>query len=120
MKHVLLTLLALFWVISASAFCGIGHAPNGSAKRTNSQLLTLQIYPNPVQHSATLEFQSMHNADETVMILDASGRPVTQWRPSVTTGVNSIALPTENLTPGMYYLWLEGSKERITLKFIVQ
>ena len=62
------------------------------------------LYPNPVNESATLEFNATQNTNVDVTIIDISGKQVNNFSANVNSGNNKIAIGTSDLAKGYYML----------------
>jgi hypothetical protein len=66
-------------------------------------------FPNPSDADITLVFNSKKiNGSTTLMVRDAHGRVVRSIALEIQPGTDSILVPDMDLTPGVYYLQLEG------------
>jgi hypothetical protein len=66
-------------------------------------------FPNPSDADITLVFNSKNiNGSTTLMVRDAHGRVVRSMALEIQPGTDSILVPDMELTPGVYYLQLEG------------
>ncbi|MFN5635622.1 MAG: GEVED domain-containing protein, partial [Flavobacteriia bacterium] len=66
-------------------------------------------FPNPSDADITLVFNSKKiNGSTTLMVRDAHGRVVRSMSLEIQPGTDSMLIPDMELTPGVYYLQLEG------------
>jgi len=71
----------------------------------NEEVISLtSLYPNPVNESATLEFNATQNTNVDVTIIDISGKRVNSFSTNVNSGNNKIAVGTSSLANGYYML----------------
>lgn len=76
--------------------------------------VTMQaLYPNPVTTPAdvTLEMMSPGSADARLDIMNLMGQQVYQMSVTLDSGLNSIKIPTQGLTTGIYFLRLNAGKQ---------
>jgi PKD repeat protein len=70
--------------------------------------LSARLYPNPVKEEATLTFTAESYAEYCLDVLSLTGKNLRRYCfVPQNLGVNSVALPTENLPNGVYLLKLE-------------
>jgi len=83
--------------------------------------LDLKVYPNPVRSILTVEFNNTDNESITTSICDMSGKQVWSDK-SVSDNINSnsITIPVDQLTNGIYILKVQQSSKSSYCKFIVQ
>lgn len=86
-----------------------------SGINTYTSLELLQLFPNPVGKSLTIQTQSANI--EQVLIRDISGR---QLQLPVHVSNNSSRVETETLTPGIYLAEVWTKHHKFTLRFVVQ
>ncbi|MCW3112556.1 MAG: hypothetical protein JWR18_952, partial [Segetibacter sp.] len=74
-----------------------------SFKRIKKEAITINVYPNPVINSTTIEIVSLTTQQANISILDLSGKLVLQKTAELQKGKNFIVIPeTRQLTKGMY------------------
>lgn len=84
-----------------------------------SNLLGLQIFPNPSAQGVSSYFISPLSID-VLTIYDGTGRVVLQTRPVGYVPNEKHPLPIEHLEAGVYFLVVNNSNQRLSLPFIVQ
>jgi hypothetical protein len=84
-----------------------------TAPQTMSSSPALLAYPNPASDQLFWRSSDYHNP-EVVTILDAQGKTILPAQPS--NGEAGIRI--ETLTPGMYWLSIEGNKNRKVVSFL--
>jgi len=72
------------------------------------------LYPNPVNESATLEFNATQNTNLDVTIVDISGKQVNNFSMNVNSGNNKIAIGTSDLANGYYMLNVSSTDGNFT------
>ncbi|NME70433.1 sulfatase-like hydrolase/transferase [Flammeovirga aprica] len=76
------------------------------------------IYPNPVQKGNVLHINpTADNLQQSLYVYDAYGRLMYQ---DITSGSDSIQIPTHSFTPGIYFIKIENSKSKLVKKIIVK
>ena len=84
-----------------------------------SNIENVMIFPNPVEKSAYLSFNSSVSSGVVdVAVYDVSGRLVINQQYQTEIGVNKLKLGSEKLPQGMYFLKLIGDDEQQGIKFI--
>lgn len=76
----------------------------------------IQIYPNPVQHSAFIDLGQTPQKPVNVQLLTLDGRRLAQW---VVTQRRQ-ELPLGNISNGTYFIQVQNGKRTATLKIIKQ
>lgn len=91
-----------------------------SIKETSLAMTNVNIYPNPVTSTTTVEFDLVKNADVSLRVFDMTGRVVyTQSYGKLNSGVQKQQINLSNLTSGIYAVTLnvngklQGSKQII-------
>ena len=68
-------------------------------------------FPNPSDAEITLVFNNKdYVGQSTLTVRDANGRVVRSLALDIQPGTSSVLIPDMELTPGVYYLQLEGSQ----------
>ena len=82
----------------------------------------LTISPNPVLIGQALSINIEVEKSEqiTISLVDNIGRNLIRVSQEINAGPNSINLPINNITPGIYYIRVAGKKGAYTKKIIVQ
>jgi len=112
-------------VVKSSGFTlnVISESEVASVGIENEEVISLtSLYPNPVNASATLEFNATQNTNVDVTIIDISGKQVNNFSVNVNTGNNKIAVGTSSLANGYYMLnvsSIDGSFTK-TIRFAKQ
>ena len=80
---------------------------------------SISVYPNPVQNTASLLFNSDITGKALVKIIDKTGRILMNDRISAVKGNNAAKLPgLENLIPGTYILQVQTAAGMKAIKFV--
>lgn len=102
-----------YGVIYAATFgrgllrCNIFQKPVGVEELPidgNENQLTMSVYPNPVSHYATMEFEAMSNANAEISVFDLTGRKAMALTNRVQKGTNKVDIDLEELKPGSYII----------------
>lgn len=82
--------------------------------------VTLKAYPNPANNVLNIDFNTVNYADNTISIIDLSGREVLQQTASSAIGDHYLQLDVQTLAPGMYIAQLSHGNEISRVKFYKQ
>lgn len=84
--------------------------------------LALQVYPNPADAGATLEFtMSQPYGSVAVSALDLTGRTVwTGFKGGLPKGVHRFDVPTADWASGTYLIWVEADGQRMAKHLMVR
>ena len=77
---------------------------------------TLSIFPNPALNSATVAFSLTVSNDVVIEVVNTLGQKVIVQSLRMKAGENTVALPVEKLTTGLYYVNIKIANEMITEK----
>lgn len=81
----------------------------------------VNLYPNPAQDNINLEFASTQSFDASARIVDLTGKTVMSLgNLRVNGGLNTLSANISNMNKGIYLMVVEGSKGRISQRFIVK
>lgn len=72
----------------------------------NVDITDLEIYPNPVQHSATLSCNVSQNTAVEIRIYSGSGALVYETKHNANAGLNTWSIPTVQLNVGSYFVYV--------------
>ena len=86
----------------------------------NHNLLTLQVFPNPVSDVLQVQFPLSKKEAVQINITDAAGKTVYTKQLQLNEGNNAVSIPVHHLPKGMYYLVVDGSSGRQSKTFIRQ
>jgi hypothetical protein len=88
---------------------------------TDAQTSKLSVYPNPVNHSATISFTSTAQSNISLKLVDLKGALLWQTEYQANIGSNTLPLTaTGNLPDGLYFLqYADGQKPQI-IKLLVK
>lgn len=88
---------------------------------TDAQTSKLTVYPNPVNHSATISFTSTAQSTVSLKLVDLKGTLLWQTEYQANIGANTLPLTAiSNLPDGLYFLqYADGSKPQI-VKLLVK
>jgi len=85
----------------------------------SEEKVSLQIVPNPVTHSANIQFYLPETASVQIFIFDSNGRLLTQEEGAPQQGWQSTQLDASNLPAGIYFVGLQTEKGRWMEKVVV-
>lgn len=81
----------------------------------------LDLYPNPVSEGQSIfvRFESAQDTELKLDILSLDGQVVKQLSHSAYAGVNTLDIPMENLSAGMYFFRMEKGGKNAIKKFVI-
>lgn len=79
----------------------------------------LTVYPNPAQNSANVDFTLENASDVTFELTDLSGKSVYSISEKMSAGDNSIVVPTDALSNGVYMYTFSNGNAIVTKKLVV-
>ena len=78
----------------------------------------LVVIPNPVENLSSLSFNATTDGETSIVIYNIAGERVLSKMYYINKGNNTIALETDNLSQGMYFLQIGNGKETNSIKLI--
>lgn len=106
------------WISSVrtSSFCEENFAGVDEPERK-----AVQIIPNPVHTWASVDFNWPVTEPGSIKVIDIQGKVVTTlYQDRIKKGDNRISFFVEHLQSGIYFVQIEGAKDVITKKFVVE
>jgi hypothetical protein len=88
------------------------------AVKNNHNLITLELFPNPVSDMLQVQLPSVRKETVQITITDAVGRTFYIKQQSLNEGNNAISIPVMQLSKGTYYLIIETQDGRQSKPFI--
>ncbi|HYG15386.1 MAG TPA: T9SS type A sorting domain-containing protein, partial [Bacteroidia bacterium] len=84
-------------------------------------VLNLNVYPNPVSASLTVEFDLADNQEVTIEVTDVTGKVVSSILPatSLNAGVQRLSANLGNLSEGVYFVAIKTDNGVKTVKTLV-
>ena len=79
----------------------------------------LEVFPNPVQHSATIRFHLPAPQEARLMVFDVNGQQIAEQGIDQSQGWNTTELDANPLAEGMYYVILQTKQDRWMKKVMV-
>ena len=81
----------------------------------------MKVYPNPSNSNtdANVTFASTKAGSAVITITDINGRVASSLNAEVTTGNNSIVVPTANLTAGIYFVNVAANGAKASTKLMI-
>lgn len=89
--------------------------PNECRREAAADVL---LYPNPAGETATLSFRPLSANRLTVSVINLQGRVLSRQTVQGTTEMQTLTLPTANLTEGLYIVCIEGADGRTSIKLL--
>lgn len=88
----------------------------------NNAIINPGIYPNPVLkgHPALLQLQGEVNEKVSVQVAGLAGNIIRSMQFNLSAGANAKAIPTDMLSPGIYFIRIARSGAVSTMKLVVQ
>jgi len=81
----------------------------------------LNLFPNPMRESATLQYELRDKEQVLVRVLDGAGRQVqTLANETQAEGPHELKISRQGLSAGIYYLRIEAGGKQASRKFVVQ
>jgi len=77
---------------------------------------TVSIFPNPASNNATVAFNLIESNEIVIEVVNALGQKVVVQSSRMNAGENTVTLPVEILTTGLYYVNIKIANEMITEK----
>lgn len=90
-------------------------AGNQSTK-SNHPANVVQAFPNPASDRVYIEFASLLNGKEQLIVTDMTGRKILEQYISVAQGNNNTAINTRKLSSGIYYLHVLNQRIKLVLE----
>ena len=86
----------------------------------NESLTQLEVYPNPVNQFANINFSMTQKGAIDIALFDMLGRKITQvYEGKMNAGNQSIILNAESLEDGLYFVKIQMNNQTITKKIVV-
>lgn len=80
-----------------------------------------QVVPNPVHDWASIDFEWPITEPGTIRVIDIQGKVVTTlYEDLIKKGENRISFFVEHLDSGIYFIQVQGTKDVVTKKFVVE
>ena len=93
--------------------------PTISVNSNELNEFNLTVYPNPAQNSATVDFTVENPGEVTFELSDLSGKSVYSVSKNASAGNNSIVIPTDALSNGVYMYSFTNGNTVVTKKLVV-
>ncbi|MGC4100924.1 LamG-like jellyroll fold domain-containing protein [Ferruginibacter sp.] len=88
--------------------------------KNNSQLVSIEIFPNPVASLLQVQLPATQKELANILITDAAGKTVYTKKLQLSEGVNASSIPVNNLPSGTYAFTLDINGVKQTKTFIKQ
>lgn len=86
----------------------------------NESLVSVSLYPNPVQDNATLAIESVKNQELQVRITDMQGRTLQNYTVQAMQGSANFNIDASALKPGVYMIQLGSERMYKTISLVKQ
>lgn len=83
-----------------------------------AELTGIRLFPNPARENIQVQYAAALNGKAMLLISDASGKLVYQSSITLKTGINTFAVPVQQLSPGYYTINLIEENKRVSGSFI--
>ena len=93
--------------------------PTISVEANEMNDFNLNVYPNPAQNNANVDFTLENAGEVTFELTDLSGKTVYSTSEKMAAGNNSIVVPTDALSNGIYTFSFTNGNSVITKKLVV-
>lgn len=81
---------------------------------------SLEVYPNPFGNNINVRINSTHTQATTIAVLNVAGQTIYQQEQTITTGVQQINMPLNNIAQGVYFIKMRLGKDIFVKKIIKQ
>ena len=88
--------------------------------KNDNNLLSLQLFPNPVSDLLQIQLPASREMTSTLRIMDATGKQVLIQSLQTNEGRNALSIPVSHLITGTYYLVIDNEEGRQSKTFIKQ
>lgn len=85
----------------------------------NQEVVKIQVSPNPLTHSAEIQFYVPASTLTTVYVLDSNGQLLTQETSNIVSGWHTTQLDATSLVAGLYFVGIQTEKGRWMEKVVV-
>lgn len=98
----------------------LGSVPTG-IEDLEATTYAVSLFPNPANTSFTIEYQLNKPGNVSYELMDITGRKITSSPVAKQSeGLHQIAVPTNELSDGMYYVKMKIGNEFITKKLLIK
>lgn len=80
----------------------------------------VRVFPNPAQDKLTIEIQANKTIDVQIQLTDATGRVVLNSGDLMSSGLNTIQLPVQQLQPGVYFIHVKNNSGMNVVQEIIK
>lgn len=84
----------------------------------NTWSIVSNPYPNPTNGLISIDLQLIESGDLSFVIFNNTGQVVYKSINYITSGINNLTFDVQSLPEGIYYLTVQGQKEKLSKKFI--
>ena len=79
-----------------------------------------RVYPNPVTDMLNIEVNASQASEMNISVFNIMGQKVAEENVTISTGLNTNSINTENLSNGIYFVTVKANGFENTMKFIVK
>jgi hypothetical protein len=101
---------------TSTPYVRLNFDPSGSLEESNIQ--SVEVYPNPTNHSASISYELMNASDVNISVTDLSGKIVYDFTAVQSNGEHNHTIDLSAYNAGMYYLTLSTEESVVTKKII--
>ncbi len=91
---------------------------NEKPAQTESKILNVMIYPNPVANDASVKIEAVEGSNAQLNVFDLNGRIVKSYQIELSKGSNEIYMEASDLTVGTYIIQVIAGSDMYSGKFI--
>ncbi len=94
---------------------------NSTSSVFNDVFTEYKVFPNPANEGVTLRFTNNEAFTGQMRMTDITGRVILRQAPAlINTGVQELYVPMDELSPGVYYLYLENNGRIVLTQPVVK
>ncbi len=98
---------------------GTGCAPLSTSKVNGSAFNVIGNFPNPFNASTEIRFNSPSRKQMKLEVRNMVGKLVLERNINADSGLNSVAIKSDKLIPGIYFYSINDGKQTITRRMVV-
>ena len=83
-------------------------------------MTTTRVYPTPTNGVLNVEVNASQNSDVNISVFNIMGQKVSEQNSTVSTGINTKTISTDNLSSGIYFVTVKANGYENTMKFVVE
>jgi 1,4-alpha-glucan branching enzyme len=90
--------------------------PDFTILGVESESLALQVYPNPAQEFATMEWNSEVAGETVLLFVDSAGREIGQKKLTQNRGKNTHSFTTQEFRKGVYFIQINNTRAKLVVQ----